>query len=157
MMASAAKTDHTAVVATAESGASCTVTVQREPLGTHLLRYEGTESVVAVLTPEVIESLSVALSLRARSAVTTRCAVGGACTLLVMGRRDGGSTLYFHAVPATSAVLDAAAVTTLRAALESLHHRPDGTAQPATPAPGTGQSPGSRQNGDTGPTPAPSG
>lgn len=136
MMDSAATTDHTSLAARTEAGGSCTVTVQREPLGRHLLRYEGTESVVAVLTPEVIEPLTAALSLRARSAVTSRCLTGGACTLLVMGRRDGGAIVYFHAVPATSAVLDAAAVRTLRAALESLTHDPGGTTPPqAQPRP----------------------
>lgn len=130
MMASAAKTDHTAVAAKAESGGLCTVTVQRDPLGKHLLRYDGAEPVVAVLTPEVVESLRVALALRGRSAVTARCSVGGACTLLVMGHRDGRATLYFHAVPATSAVLDPAGVQRLQAALESLSRGAEPTAAP---------------------------
>lgn len=56
------RTDRTAVAAKTESGRLCTVTVQRDPLGQHLLRYEGGESAVAELTPEVIELLTVALS-----------------------------------------------------------------------------------------------
>ncbi|MGH3795302.1 MAG: hypothetical protein ACRDSP_10465 [Pseudonocardiaceae bacterium] len=123
-MESPARADCTAVAAKTDSGQLCTVTVQRDPLGKHLLRYEGSETVVAALTPEVIELLTVALSLRGRSAVPARCSVGGACTLLVMGHRDGRSSLYFHAAPATCAVLDAAGATKLRAALESLDGRP---------------------------------
>ena len=119
-MDSPAKANRTAVAARAESGRLCTVTVQRDPLGKHTLRYEGGETVVAALTPEVVELLTVALSLRGRSTVPARCAVGGACTLLLMGHRDGRTTLYFHAAPATSAVLDAASTKKLRAALEAL-------------------------------------
>lgn len=167
MMASAAKTDQTAVAAKTESGGSCTVTVQRDPLGKHLLRYQGAEPVVAALTPEVIESLTAALSLRGRAVVAARCAAGGACTLLVMGHRSGGATLYFHAVPATSAVLDAAQLTQLRAALEALSTSSQAASNPSAESAGRrpeaaghagrGYSGASRQNGETGPTPAPSG
>ncbi|MGH3903493.1 MAG: hypothetical protein ACRDTE_04790 [Pseudonocardiaceae bacterium] len=120
-MESPASADRMAVAGKNDSGRLCTVTVQRDPLGKHVLRYEGGETVVAALTPEVVELLAVALSLRGRSAVPARCAVGGACTLLVIGHRDGRTTLYFHAAPATSVVLDAAAAKKLRAALESLN------------------------------------
>lgn len=120
-MESPASADRMAVAAKTDSGRLCTVTVQRDPLGKHVLRYEGGETVVAALTPEVVELLAVALSLRGRSAVPARCVVGGACTLLVIGHRDGRTSLYFHAAPATSAVLDATGAKKLRAALESLH------------------------------------
>lgn len=123
-MESPARADCTAVAAKTDAGRLCTVTVQRDPRGKHVLRYEGGETVVAALTPEVIEMLTVALSLRGRTAVPARCSVGGACTLLVMGHRDGRSSLYFHAAPATSAVLDATGAERLRTALESLDGRP---------------------------------
>lgn len=125
MMESPASADRVAVVAKTDSGRLCTVTVQRHPLGKHLLRYEGGEVIVAALTPEVVELLTVALSLRGRTAVPASCSVGGACTLLVMGHRDGRTSLYFHASPATSAVLDATGVKKLRAALESLGSGPE--------------------------------
>jgi len=120
-MDSPASAGGTAVAGRTDSGRLCTVTVQPDPLGKHLLRYEGTETVTAILTPEVIELLTVALSLRGRSTVPARSAVGGACTLLVMGNRDGRTTLYFHAAPATSASLEATGAKKLRAALESLN------------------------------------
>lgn len=118
-MGSPSKTDHMAVTAKAESGQSCTVTVQWDPLGRHLLHYKGSETVVAELTPEVIEPLTSALSRRGRSVVVARSPGGGACTLLVIGQQ-GRTTLYFHASTATSAVLDAKGTEKLRAALASL-------------------------------------
>lgn len=120
-MGSPTRTDRTAVAAKTESGRLCTVTVQWDPVSRHLLRYEGTETAVAELTPEVIELLMVALSVHGRSVVMARCPGGGACTLLVIGHQDGRSTLYFHASNATAAVLDAAGKEKLRAALESLN------------------------------------
>lgn len=119
-MGSPAKTDRMTVTAKTEAGRLCTVTVQRDRLGKHLLRYEGGETVVAVLTTEVIEALVVALSLRGRSPVLARRVAGGACTVLVIGYQDGRTILYFHATPVTSAVLNTAGVKKLRAALESL-------------------------------------
>ncbi len=113
-------TDRTAVAARTDSGRLCTVTVQRDPLGKHLLRYDGSETAVAELTPEVVELLTVALSLYGRSAVPARCPAGGACTLLVIGRQHGRTSLHFHAATATSAELDAEGTQKLRAALESL-------------------------------------
>jgi hypothetical protein len=83
-------------------------------------RGEGSETTAAELTPEVIELLTVALSVRGRSAIPARCRLGGACTLLVIGHQDGRTRLYFHASTATSAVLNTAARDKLRAALESL-------------------------------------
>ncbi len=120
LMGSPTRTGRTAVAARTESGRLCTVTVERDPLGTHLLRYDGSETVVAVLTPEVVELLTVALSLRGRSPVQARCPAGGACTLLVIAQRHGRTSLYFHAATATGAVLDTEATKKLRAALESL-------------------------------------
>jgi hypothetical protein len=120
MMGLPAKTGGTVVAARAESGGLCTVTVQRDPRGRHLLRYEGSETVVAALTPEVVELLAVALSLRGRSPVQARSMAGGACTVLVVGHRDGRSSLYFHATTATSALLDTAGTKKLQAALEAL-------------------------------------
>lgn len=119
-MGSPSGTDDTAVTAEAESGRSCTVIVQRDPLGKHLLRYEGSESAAALLTSDVIEQLTVALSRRGRSVVMASSPIGGACTLLVIGHQQGGATLYFHASSATSAVLDAGRTERLRAALQSL-------------------------------------
>ncbi len=86
-MGSPTRTERTAVAARTESGRLCTVTVQRDPLGRHLLRYDGSETAVAELTPEVVELLTVALSLHGRSAVPARCPAGGACTLLVIGHQ----------------------------------------------------------------------
>lgn len=116
-------TDRMAVAAKTESGRLCTVTVQRDPLGEHLLRYEGGETAVAELSPEVIELLVVALSLRGRSAIAARSPHGGACTLVVIGHQDGRTSLYFHACTATGAVLETTATGKLRAALESLTRR----------------------------------
>lgn len=119
-MGSPSRTDQMAVTAKAESGQWCTVTVQWDPLGEHLLHYEGSETAVAELTPEVIEPLTSALSRRGRSVVMARSPGGGACTLLVIGHQQGRATLYFHACTATSAVLDAKGTEKLRAALASL-------------------------------------
>lgn len=113
-------TDRTAVAAKTESGGLCTVSVQRDPLGEHLLRYEGGETAVAELTPEVVELLVVALSPRGRSAIPARRPHGGACTLVVIGHQDGRTSLYFHACTATGAVLDSTGTAKLRAAVESL-------------------------------------
>lgn len=113
-------TERTAVAAQTESGRLCTVTVQPDPLGKHVLRYEGSESAAALLTPEVVERLTVALSVRGRSAIPARCPSGGACTLVVIGHANDRASLYFHASIATSAVLDAKGTEKLRAALESL-------------------------------------
>lgn len=118
-MGSQTRTGRTAVAARTESGRLCTVTVERDPLGTHLLRYDGSETVVSVLTPEVVELLTIALSLRGRSPVPARCPAGGACTLLVIARH-GRTRLYFHAATATGAVLDAAGTEKLQAALKPL-------------------------------------
>ncbi|HEY3894073.1 MAG TPA: hypothetical protein VGL88_01760 [Pseudonocardiaceae bacterium] len=115
-----AGTDRTAVAAKTESGRLCTVTVQRDPLGEHLLRYEGGETAVAELTPEVVELLVVALSLRGRSAIPARSPRGGACTLLVIGHADSRTSLYFHACTETGAQLDSSGKAALRAALEAL-------------------------------------
>ena len=123
-MDSPASAGDMAVAGKTDSGRLCTVTVQRHPLGKHLLRYQGAETVAAILTPEVIELLTVALSVRGRSTVPARSAAGGACTLLVMGHRDGRTTLYFHAAPATSVLLDATGAKKLRTALESLNPGP---------------------------------
>lgn len=46
-MAVPTRTDRTAVAARAESGQLRTVTVQRDPLGQHLLCYEGSETTAA--------------------------------------------------------------------------------------------------------------
>lgn len=119
-MAVPTRIDRTAVAARTESGQLCTVTVQRDPLGLDLLRYEGSETTAAELTPEVVELLTVALSVRGRSAISAQSPQGGACTLLVIGHQDGRTRLYFHACTATSAVLDTTARDRLRAALESL-------------------------------------
>lgn len=113
-------TDPSTILAKAESGQSCTVTVQRDPLGKHLLYYKGRESAAALLTPEVIELLTAALSRRGRSVVVTSMPAGSACTLLVIGHQPTRVTLYFHASSATSAVLDSAGTEKLRAALDSL-------------------------------------
>lgn len=113
-------TDRTAVAAKTESGRLCTVTVQRDPLGQHLLRYEGGENAVAELTPEVIELLTIALSRRGRSAIPARTPNAGACNLVVIGHDDGRTNLYFHACTATGAVLDAAGTDKLRTAIDSL-------------------------------------
>lgn len=115
------RTDRVVVVAaTTESGRLCTVTVQRDPLDKHLLRYEGSETAIAELTPEVVGLLTVALSLRGRSAIPARSPVGGACTLLVIGHEQGGTSLYFHACTTTGAVLDTTARDKLLVALDSL-------------------------------------
>lgn len=114
------RTDRVAVAAKTESGQLCTVTVQRDPLDKHLLRYEGGQTAIAELTPEVVELLTVALSLRGRSAIPARSPVGGACTLLVIGHEQRGTSLYFHASTATCAVLEPAGAKKLREALESL-------------------------------------
>jgi len=119
-MGSPAGTDRKAVAARTEAGRLCTVTVQPDPLGNHVLRYEGSESTAASLTPEVIELLTVALSVRGRSAIRAQCPGGGACTLLVIGHKNSQASLYFHASTATSAVLDAKGTEKLRTALESL-------------------------------------
>lgn len=113
-------TDRTAVAAKTESGRLCTVTVQRDPLGQHLLRYEGGENAVAELTPEVIALLAVALSRRGRSAIPARTPSGGACNLVVIGHQDGRTSVYFHACIATGAVLDPAGADKLRTAVGSL-------------------------------------
>jgi hypothetical protein len=88
-----------------------------------LLRYDGSESAVAELTPEVIERLFVALSVRGRTAIPARCPGGGPCTLLTIGHR-GGTRLYFHAATAFGAVLDRDAVDRLRAGVERLREAP---------------------------------
>lgn len=88
-MAVPTRIDRTAVAARTESGQLCTVTVQRDPLGLDLLRYEGSETTAAELTPEVVELLTVALSVRGRSAISAQSPQGGACTLLVIGHQDG--------------------------------------------------------------------
>ena len=122
-MGSPAMTDRTVVAVRNESGRLCTVTVQPDPLGQHVLRYEGNDSSAALLTPEVVELLTVALSVRGRSAIPARCPGGGACTLLVIGHENRRTSLYFHASTATSAVLDVADTEKLRTALESLRDR----------------------------------
>lgn len=114
------RTDRVAVAAKTESGRLCTVTVQRDPLGKHLLHYDGSETATVELTPEIVELLTVALSLRGRSAIPARCPVGGACTLVVIGYEQGGTRLYFHACTATGAVLQPADAEKLREALELL-------------------------------------
>lgn len=119
-MGSPTRTDRTAVAGRTESGTLCTVTVQPDPLGKPVLRYEGSESTAALLTPEVIELLMVALSVRGRSAIPARCPGGGACTLVVIGHHDGRASVYFHASTRTSAILDAKGTEKLRAALEAL-------------------------------------
>jgi len=81
--------DRTAVAARTESGQLCTVTVQRDPLGLNLLRYEGSETTAAELTPEVIELLTVALSVSGRSAIPAQTPHGSACTMVVIGHLDG--------------------------------------------------------------------
>ncbi len=121
-MAAPTRIDRTAVAARTESGQLCTVTVQRDPLGQHLLRYEGSETTTAELTPEVIELLIVALSVRGRSAIPARSPHGGACTLVVIGHQDGRARLYFHGCTATSAVLDPTAREKLLVAVESLNN-----------------------------------
>lgn len=118
-MGSSIRTGHTAVAGRTHSGKLCTVTVQVHPLGKHVLRYEGGEDTAALLTPEVVALLMVALSVHGRSAIPAQCTAGGACTLLVIGHEDGRTSLYFHASTATSAVLDAKGTEKLRAALES--------------------------------------
>lgn len=119
-MGSSPGTGSRAVAARTESGRLCTVTVQPHPLGKHVLRYEGSESAAAALTPEVVELLTVALSVRGRSAIPAQCPAGGACTLVVIGHENGRTSLYFHASTATSAVLDAKGTEKLRSALDSL-------------------------------------
>ncbi|MGH3985153.1 MAG: hypothetical protein ACRDST_21300 [Pseudonocardiaceae bacterium] len=98
-----------AVAARTEAGQLCTVTVQRDPFGQDLLRYEGSETTVTELTPEVIELLGIALSVRGRSAIPARTPHGGACNLVVIGQQDGRIRLYFHACTATSAATTAQA------------------------------------------------
>lgn len=73
-MGAPTRTDRSAVAARTETGRLCTVTVQPDPLGRHELHYEGSESTAALLTPEVVELLTVALSVRGRSAIPARCA-----------------------------------------------------------------------------------
>lgn len=90
------------------------------PIWQHLLRYEGSETTAGELTPEVIELLIVALSVRGRSAIPARSPHGGACTLVVIGHQDGRGSLYFHGCTATSAVLDPPARDKLLVALEAL-------------------------------------
>lgn len=119
-MGSPASAGSTAVAVRTESGRLCTVTVQPDPLGNHVLRYAGSESSTALLTPDVVELLVVALSVRGRSAIRARCPGEGACTLLVIGQENGQTRLYFHASTATSAVLEPRDTEKLRAALESL-------------------------------------
>jgi len=119
-MGALGSTDPTPITAEAESGQLCTLTVQRDPRGQHLLYYEGSESAAAILTPEIAELLTAVLSRRDRSVVMTRMPGGGACTLLVIGHQPARATLYFHASTVTSAVLDAAGIEKLRAALGSL-------------------------------------
>ncbi|MQA15199.1 MAG: hypothetical protein GEV09_13825 [Pseudonocardiaceae bacterium] len=87
-----------------------------------MLRYDGSESVVARLSPEVVELLPIALSVTGRTVVSARCPRGGACTLLLIGQPDR-IRLYFHAASMFCAVLDRAAVDRLRAAVESLSVR----------------------------------
>ncbi|HEU0087416.1 MAG TPA: hypothetical protein VFQ77_07175 [Pseudonocardiaceae bacterium] len=119
-MGSPTRTSRTAVAARTESDRLCTVTVAPDPLGKHALRYEGSENTAALLTPEVVELLVVALSVRGRSTIPARCPSGGACTLVVIGHENGRTSLYFHGSTATSAVLDAKGTAKLRTALESL-------------------------------------
>ena len=120
-MDSPTSTEGKAVAARTESGRLCTVTVQPHPLGKHVLRYQGSESTAAALTPEVVELLTVALSVRGRSAIPAQCPSGGACTLVVIGHENGRTSLYFHASTATSAVLDTKGTEKLRTALDSLN------------------------------------
>lgn len=96
------------------------MTVQSDPVGQHVLRYEGAENSAALLTPEAAELLRVALSVRGRSAIPARCPGGGACTLLVFGHDNGRNSLYFHASTATSALLEVKDTERLRDALDSL-------------------------------------
>lgn len=108
-----------AVTGRNEQGRLCTVVVERVGSSAGLLRYDGGESAVAELTPEVIERLFVALSARGRTAIPARCPGGGACTLLTIGQRDG-TRVYFHAATAFGAVLGHDAVDRLRAGVERL-------------------------------------
>ncbi|MQA13791.1 MAG: hypothetical protein GEV09_06330 [Pseudonocardiaceae bacterium] len=115
-------TNRVAVTVHNDQGRLCTVAVERVASGTDRLRYDGTESAVAELTPDVIERLFVALSVSGRTAIPTRCSGGGACTLLIIGQRDG-TRVYFHAATAFGAVLDRDAVDDLRTAVERLLQR----------------------------------
>lgn len=115
-------TERVAVASRTEQGRLCTVGVEPDPLGVHLLRYDGRESAVAVLGAEVIEGLVIALSVTGRTVVPARCPAGGACTLLAIGQRDR-VRLYFHAAAAFCAVLDRAAAERLRTSLEQLRGR----------------------------------
>ncbi len=118
-MQPSSSTDWVAVAARTEQGRLCTITVEPDPLGAHLLRYDGNESVVAVLGAEVIEGLVIALSVTGRTVMPARCPAGGACTLLAIGQRDR-VRLYFHAAAGFCAVLDRAAADRLRTTLEQL-------------------------------------
>lgn len=119
-MAIPTRIERTAVAARTESGQLCTVTVQRDPLGLDLLRYAGSETTAAELTPEVVELLIIALSVRGRAAIPAQTPQGNACTLVVIGHQDSRARLYFHGCTATSAVLDTTARDKLLTALESM-------------------------------------
>lgn len=121
-MQTAAGTDRTAVAARTESGRLCQVTVERNLLGDHVLRYDGSETAAAVLSPEVVELLTTALSVLGRSVITARCPSGAACTLLLIAQSQRVG-LYFHAATTFCAALDRAAANRLRDALERLANR----------------------------------
>jgi hypothetical protein len=107
------------VAALSEHGRLCAVAVERGQLGGHVLRYDGSESAVAALSPDVVELLPIALSVTGRTAVSARCPSGGACTLLVITEQNR-ARLYFHAAATFCAVLDRGAADRLRAALDAL-------------------------------------
>lgn len=107
------------IAARTERGRLCSVVVERGGLGGHVLRYGGSESAVATLSPDVVELLPIALSITGRTVVSARCPGGGACTLLVIAERNC-ARLYFHAAAMFCAVLDRAAADRLRAALDAL-------------------------------------
>ncbi len=111
--------DRVAVAARTGQGRLCTVTVERGRLGGHVLRYDGSEDVVAELSPEVIELLPIALSVVGRTTIWARLPGGDACTLLVVGQLDG-ARLYFHAAAGLCAVFDRAGADRLRGAVEQL-------------------------------------
>lgn len=112
-----------------EPGHLCTVSVERGRLGDHLLRYNGSESVVAALRPDVVELLLVAFSVTGRTAVHARCPGGGACTLLLIAQPDR-IRLYFHAAVSFGVVLDRGAADRLYVALDGLTARGSGRARP---------------------------
>lgn len=122
--------ERVAVAARSEQGQLCMVTVVRDPLGAHLLQYDGSESAVAILSPEVIEGLRVALSTTGRTVVPARRPGGGACTLLALGQRDR-VRLYFHAASAFCAVLGRADADRLCVAVEEVADRR--TSEPQKP------------------------